>query len=170
MTRTTRLIPALAALAAVLAVAHTAHAAPPDDEGLRGQIRARVRAKHVEMVTRLLALDEPTTGKYAAVIARFDDQIAPLRRDTVRGGRELKGKLDAGTLDDATINRMVDHLIDNQARIKSLDEARAREVRKVLTPAQFARLVIALPRIKMHIQRELLQAVRGNGDFDGLDE
>jgi len=86
----------------------------------------------------------------------------------VRGGEDAAIKLRrqgddaAARNDDPAVDRAVDALVANQRARWSLEEARFRDVRKVLTPRQAARLLVVLPAIDRRLQGQLQRAIGGD--------
>ena len=107
--------------------------------------------------------EERTAQRVFAIADRFDDSIAALRRDNAKLRRELVPVLRAGVSDDATVNRYVDQFLANRGRIQQLEDQRRQEIRRVLPAAQFARLVLAMPIVKMQVRHEMLSALRPHG-------
>ena len=139
--------------------------AQPDEPGLRARIRERVRMAIEQKLIAALSLDPGTAAKLTAVLDRFDSQIAELQKANGQSFRELKQFLDGGGGDATTINGFADRILDNRARIQRLEVDRSREVRHVLTPQQYGRLIIAYPQVTKDLKKEMWKAMaekRGN--------
>ena len=140
--------------------------------GKRAKVVEKIRAVRAARLIEVLNLDEASATRLFAAINRFDDQILPLKQEIGQARRELRGFIDAGKLDDATGNRLVEKIFAARSQINKLEEQRFAEVRKVLSVRQFATLVVALPEIERDIERQIRKAVArrvGPGDAGGDD-
>ena len=132
--------------------------AQPDEPALRARIRERVRMATEQKLIAALSLDAGTAAKLTAVIDRFDAQIADLQKANGQLFRELKQFLDRGGNDAATINGLADRMLDNRTRIHHLETDRSHDVRLVLSPQQYGRLMIAYPQITKDLKKEMWKA------------
>ena len=62
--------------------------------------------------------------------------------------RELRADADAPRPDDARLNADLNRLMAIRTKQRAMEDDRIRDVRKVLTPAQQAKLVLLLPRLE----------------------
>lgn len=150
-------------LALALAVAAPAVYAQPRPNAAaqqrREQIKERIRALRAYALTTQLSLDQATAGKLFPLLARYDDALDKLLVQHVALQRRLR---QAGQLSDpAAINQLVDEALANQRALWNLEEQRIADLRKILTPAQTARVLIVLPAFERRIQKRLQQAIRG---------
>jgi Spy/CpxP family protein refolding chaperone len=132
----------------------------PDDhrsaEQLRKEVLERMRALRAWRIVDGLKLDEATSGRLFPILARYDDRqmaITAERRDIMH---DLAGMAEAAQPDDARITVLVNRLLASRAKERALEDDRIRDLRKVLTPVQQAKLVLLLPRL----ERELARWVR----------
>lgn len=149
-------------------------AASPDRRGpaeandRREQIKKKVRALRAFRLTDELALDEPTAARLFPVLSRYDDDIDKLLEQRVDIQRRLRR---AGSLrDPRAVNQLIDEAIANQRSLWDLDERRVVALRKILTPAQAAKLLVVLPSIERRIQRQLRRAIVQQRSGPGLDD
>ena len=151
---------ALALALAVTAPAVYAQPAPPAaSQQRREQIKERIRALRAYALTTQLSLDQATAGKLFPLLARYDDALDKLLVQHVALQRRLR---QADKLrDPAAINQLVDEALANQRALWNLEEQRIADLRKILTPAQTARVLIVLPAFERKIQNRLQQAIRG---------
>lgn len=68
---------------------------------------------------------------------------------------------DVGSGDNAAIVELTDQLLSRQATLEKLKAERAAEVRQVLTPAQFGKLMLAWSQIQQRIRAELVRSPTG---------
>ena len=132
--------------------------AQPAGGGKREKIKQQILTLRAWMITRELALDEATAGRVFPVLAKYDDQFAKVLRENVDLRREAESA--AARNDDKALDNVVDKLLANQRARWAIEEARFKDVRRVLTPAQAARLVIVLPKVDRRLQVELRKALR----------
>jgi Spy/CpxP family protein refolding chaperone len=132
----------------------------PDDhrsaEQLRKEVLERMRALRAWRIVDGLKLDEAASGRLFPILARYDDRemaITAERRDIMH---DLAGMTEAAQPDDARITILINRLLASRAKERALEDDRIRDLRKVLTPVQQAKLVLLLPRL----ERELARWVR----------
>ena len=61
--------------------------------------------------------------------------------------------------DDANVTRLTAQLIAERSKLSAIETARENEVRAVLKPVEFAKLVLAWPRINREIREEIYRAL-----------
>ena len=134
---------------------------------LRKEVVERMRALRAWKIVEELKLDESTSAKLFPILAKYDEQelaLAAERRDITA---EIKTLLAAPRPDDARLNAAINRMLANRTkRIASRDE-RIKEVRKVLTPVQQAKLVLLLPRLERDFARFIREVADGQGSGDG---
>ncbi len=130
-------------------------------ETRRARVKKRIRAIRAIAITEELGLDTRDAGKLFPVLARYDDDFDRL---LVQRGK-LNRRLDAagGLRDPRAIDALIDEALANQRAFWNLEDRRIAELRKILTPAQVARLLIVLPALERKIQRQLRAAVKPHG-------
>lgn len=127
-------------------------------EDKREKVRQRIRALRAWRLTEALDLDEKTASALFPVINRYDGRFQKLTAAGARLHRDLRRSVADG--DDARTDELVDELVEHQRQLWELQEARFRDVRKVLTPEQAARILILLPEIDRAIHAEIRKAMR----------
>ncbi len=157
MSRTVRVL----FLFVILGWAGGALAQPGGGGGKREKIKQQILSLRAWMLTRELALDEATAGKVFPVLAKYDDQFAKILRENLDLRREAEGA--AARSDNKALDNVVDKLLANQRARWAIEEARFKDVRRVLTPAQAARLVVVMPKVDRRLQLELRKALRPGG-------
>ena len=125
----------------------------------REKIKKKIRALRAYTLTEELSLDEVD------------------RRQAVPGAREVRRRVSTSCSQQrADIERRLKAAGDDQgsardrqadrrggrepARVLGLEEKRLGELRKILTPAQTARLLVVLPALERKIQNQLQRAIR----------
>lgn len=93
------------------------------------------------------ALDAGSAEKVQAVVDRYKPKMDPLRKEDQRILKQLRG-----TVDDAQAKSLTSKLEKNRKKLRSLRADRLRDIEKLLTPAQFGRLVASMSRVDRAIQ------------------
>jgi hypothetical protein len=168
-------------LAVVLALAAPgAHAQPAPGASLaekrREKIKNRIRALRAARLVE--ELGDQVTARVLPILAKYDDEF-----DKLLGQRaEIERKLArAGTGDAKVVDKVIDEAVANQRAFWDSEDRRLAELRKVLTPAQVARLLVVLPPLERRIQNQLRAAIerqqqrqqprrRGERDLDVDDD
>jgi hypothetical protein len=123
----------------------------------REQIKKKIRAMRAYTLTEELGLDERTAARLFPALGRYDDESDKLlerRVDLQYRLRQAESLRDPRALD-----RLIDEAVANQRSLWDLEDRRVAELRKILTPAQTARLLVVLPALERKIERQLRRAV-----------
>jgi hypothetical protein len=148
-----------AVILALSSVTALAQPAPPQDriEQRREKIKERIRALRAYTLTTELALDEKTAAKLFPTLAKFDTEFDKLLQQRIDIQRRLDG---AGALKDPkAVDKLIDEAVANQRALWDTEDKRLGELRKILTPAQTARVLVVLPAMERKIQNQLRKAV-----------
>jgi hypothetical protein len=142
-------------------------AAPAVDR--REEIKKKIRVLRAATLQQELNLDEKALAKLLPVLSKWDDVTDKLLVQRVDLVQKLK------TADQIKDSKQLDKLIDdavaNQKAFWDLEDKRLAELRKILTPAQTAKLLIVLPQFERKIQNQLRRAInRRNGGGDETDD
>src|SRR6476646_8527470 len=146
-------------LAGALALSLPA-AAQPDGQK-RAQVRQRITDIAMQQITQELALDAPTAQRFKDVAARYEPQIAGLHREVGMAMKELKAQLAAAQPDEARLGQLADTIINDRSKVQALEAQRTADNRRVLTPTQCAKLVVAWPKINRQVKIEMFKAMHG---------
>ena len=166
----------LVALILVVLAGSLADAQPAAQNAARREaIKKKIRALRAYTLTEELQLDDKTTARLFPVLARWDDVTEKLVQQRVDLMRRLHA---SGELKDPkAVDRLIDEAIANQKAFWDLEDRRVAELRKVLTPAQTARMLLVLPAFERRIQNQLRRAISrrwadvdGDAEDDDLDE
>jgi len=142
------------------AAATTPDKRSPDQ--LRKEVLERMRALRAWRIVDELKLDEATSARLFPILAKYDEQELALSDERHDIAHEIKTLLAAPKPDDAKLTAAIERMLANRKkRIASKDE-RIREVRKVLTPVQQAKLVLLLPRLEREFARFVQDVVEGD--------
>jgi hypothetical protein len=136
--------------------------APPAAEAQKAnrveKVKKKLRAMRAALLVDELDLDEKTATKLMPILNDYDDDFAKLAKENA----ELRAKIEAAG-DDDDLDALIDDLVENQRARWDLDEKRFKEVRKVLTPKQSAKILVILPEI----DRKILEGVKRAIDKQG---
>ena len=149
-------------------------------ETKRDRVKKRIRALRAYTLTEELGLNEADAAKLFPVLSKFDDDFDRLLTERQQLQQQLDG---AGNLKDKrAIDKLIDQALANQRATWDVEDKRIAEIRKILTPAQVARMLIVLPALERRIQNQLRNAVgkmknggggkrqQMNNDDDGDDD
>lgn len=133
----------------------------------RAKIRKRIRALRAWKLTEELELDPQTAARLSAILGRYDERLEPMMAANRSLRQQMRTLGESSQPSDKQFDKQLDKLIDRvtvqQQKLWDLQRARFRDVRKVLTPRQAARLLVLLPQIDRKIQRQVRRALRGAG-------
>jgi hypothetical protein len=130
---------------------------PLDSHERREQIKKKIRALRAYTLTDELQLDEQTAARLFPLLSRYDDDFDKLLEQRVNVQRRLQL---ADTLKDArAVDRLIDEAIANQRGFWDLQDKRLQALRKILTPAQTAKLLVVLPAVERRIENQLRKAI-----------
>lgn len=135
-------------------------------EKRRQKVLQRIRALRAERLSEALALDRATQDKLFPILESYDARFASLIRESHGLRREMHALLKSGASDAATnaaLDRVIERMVVHQRELWNLQEARFRDVRKVLTPRQAATLFVVLPKIDRAIHRQVRRVLHGKG-------
>jgi hypothetical protein len=149
---------ALALALAVAAPVVHAQPGPVPGETRRERIKKKIRALRAYTLTEELSLDETTAGKLFPVLAKYDDVFDKLLQARAELERRIK-EADA-IKDPRAVDKLVDEAVANQRAFWDAEDKRLAELRKILTPAQTARLLVVLPALERKIQNQLQRAIK----------
>ncbi len=156
---------ALSAVVIAPAVADRRTTADPADAAVRREdIKKKIRTMRAYTLTEELALDEATAGKLFPVLAKWDDVTEKLLAQRVNLTSQLRR---SATLAPKAVDKLIDEALANQRAFWDLEDKRLAELRKILTPAQTAQLLVVLPQFERRIQNQLRRAISKPGRARG---
>lgn len=168
-----RVVLALALAAGICSIA-TAQPRPAAQQK-RERIKQRIQALRAYMLVQQLGLDEATSNRVLIIFAKFDEEYEKLLAARVDLHKRLVATSDKDPK--ATIDKLIDDALANQRAFWDTDARRLAELRKNLTPAQTAKLLVVLPALERNIQNQLRKAIRAGArgkpaahDDDGDDD
>lgn len=75
--------------------------------------------------------------------------------------KELKAQLAATPPDDARLTQLANTIVADRAKVQALEAQRTADNQRVLTAAQFAKLIVVWPQINRQIKIEMYKAMHG---------
>lgn len=132
---------------------------PPVDrrDEIRKEIKKKIGVMRAATLQQELNLDDATLAKLLPVLSKWDDVTEKLLVQRVDLTKRLK---QADQLrDPKAIDRLVDDALANQRAFRDLEDKRLAELRRILTPAQTAKLLIVLPEFERKIMNQLRRAM-----------
>jgi hypothetical protein len=142
----------------VLVAPAAAQPRPPVDR--REVIKNKIRSMRAYTLTEELRLDEKLAAKLFPVLAKWDDVTDKLLVQRADLARQL-AQADA-IKDPKALDKLIDDAVANQRGFWDLEDKRLAELRKILTPAQTAKLLIVLPEFERRIQNRLQRAIQNH--------
>ncbi len=153
-----RRIMTMALLAGALGLALPAAAQP--DARKRQEVRREVTEFMLTQLQRQLALDAPTMQRVRDIWQRYQAQIDGVHQELGMAMRELKAQLAAPQPDDARLTQLSDLVLSDRLKAQEIDTQRIRELKRALTPAQFAKAIVVTPQIRRQVQQQVVRALR----------
>jgi hypothetical protein len=164
------MIRALALALAVFVAAPAVYAQPAGPPGIarRERIKKKIRAMRAFTLTEELQLDETTAGRLFPALAKWDDEFDKLLQQ--RADIEKRLRAADAIKDPRALDKLIDEAVANQRAFWDAQDKRLAELRKILTPAQTARLLVVLPALERKIENQLRRAIKGAGPRAGKPE
>jgi Spy/CpxP family protein refolding chaperone len=136
---------------------------------LRGEVLERMRALRAWRIVEALRLDEATSARLFPILSKYDEREMSLAIDRRDIARTLRAEVQSSRPDEARIKAGIDRLLANRERQRAMEDERVKELRKVLTPVQQAKLMLLLPRLENEFARRVRQAAEAQGQLGGDD-
>ncbi len=134
---------------------------PGPAQNRREAIKKRLRELRAYQLTEQVSLDDATVARLFPLLARYDDEIDRLIVARAEVQRRLNDTSTGG--DPRAIDRAIDDAVANQRGFRDVEDRRIADLRKILTPAQTARVLIVLPAIERKIENQLRNAIENGG-------
>ena len=130
-----------------------------------GQKRAQVRQRITEFAMSRSSRSWRSTRRRCSASARsaekYEAQIWRLHARWGMAMKEIKAQLAAPPPDEARLAQLADTIVNDRTKVQALEAQRTAENRRVLTPAQFAKLIVVWPQINRQVKVEMYKAMHG---------
>jgi hypothetical protein len=126
----------------------------------RAAVRQQVMQYMMQQLTQELALDASAAARVREIWERYQQQIDGVHREQGMIFKELKSQLAAPTPDNARLTQLSDLAFANRQKAESLDLQRVGEFKRMLTPPQFAKLILLSPKLRREIQQQVWKAMK----------
>jgi hypothetical protein len=136
----------------------TAHAEGLDE--LRAHVRQQVFHAVMQKLAQELALDDATAKRFAEASERAQVGVDAARLQ-LKSDYEALRDADRPDSDEATLERLSARVLEDQSAVTRALAERARLVHGVLSPRQFAHLVVIWPKVNRSVADLIAQAKAG---------
>jgi Spy/CpxP family protein refolding chaperone len=143
--------------------------AQPDGQK-RAQVRQQITEFAMKQITTELALDATTAQRFRAVAEKYEPQINGIHREVGMAMKELKTQLAAPQPDEGRLTQLANTIVSDRAKVQALEAQRTADNQRVLTPTQFAKLIVAWPKINRQIKLEMYKAMHGGQAPASVDD
>lgn len=133
-------------------------------EQLRKEVLDRMRTLRAWRIVEELKLDEATSARLFPILSRYDDRELALANEKRDIMREIRAQVETARPDEGKLSKAIDRLMETRARRHALQDERFKEMRKVLTPTQQAKLALLLPRLEREFARWIHDVAGKHGD------
>lgn len=113
-----------------------------------------MRQAHVATLAAELRLDPPAAERVQSLVDKYKARMAPLERADVALVEQLHTMLLLSAPDAQRMKWASATLVKNRQKLQSLRDDRLRELQKMLTPDQFARLLVRWSTLTREFRRE----------------
>jgi Spy/CpxP family protein refolding chaperone len=143
---------------------------PRDAQEVRDKLRLSIREMRAKKLAEVLKPDPNTAQRLQEISEKYGDDALKVREQAGATRRELKKLVEQAKPDPTAVTQLTDQYLTQRGKAGQLESEREAAVRGVLTPDQFARYLIAWPKINRQIQDLINQALRARGKPAGGDE
>lgn len=127
-------------------------------EQLRAEVLERMRALRAWRIVEALKLDEATSARLFPILSKYDDKEMALAIERRDARRLLRAEVQALHPDDGRLTAAIGRLLANRERQRAMEDDRVKELRRILTPVQQAKLMLLLPRLEHEFAQRVQQA------------
>ncbi|MCU1277833.1 MAG: hypothetical protein JWM53_1379 [bacterium] len=120
------------------------------DPAAAQQVKQETIDARVDAFGAKLGLDANALGRFRATVERYGSQLKPLRQDAFATRRTLRDEMGKAQPDDAKLAQLTDHLASDRQQMQSLQSQKMAELKRELTPQQYAKLMMSRPRFGRH--------------------
>jgi hypothetical protein len=125
----------------------------------RSKLRQKIRAIRSRKLAAVIQPDAETMLKLAEIAEKFEEQLEQVRQQAHVTRKDLLKAMQAAKPDDALVSQLTQQFIAQRAKLQEIETGRENAVRAVLKPVDFARLVLAWPKINREIREEIYRVL-----------
>lgn len=125
----------------------------------RAKVRNKIRAIRSHKLAEVIQPDAATMLKLGEIAEKFEEQLEQKRAEAQVTRTELQKATQAAKPDEAAVQRLTAQFIAQRGKLAELETAREDAVRAVLKPVDFAKLVLAWPKINREIREEIYKTL-----------
>ncbi len=137
----------------------------PQREEMKARVREQIRAVRAKKLAEVVKPDAATAARLQDVVGLYDDQMTAVRKDAQATRRDLTQLLKSSPNNVQQLTKLTDQLLSQRARLQQIENDRTAAMRKLLTPEQYARIILAWRKVNREIQEQIYKAVlKSRGD------
>ncbi len=140
-------------------VAAPAARSPAAAAEARAKLREKIRAIRSRKLAEVIQPEAAAMLKLAEIAEKFEEQLEQARLQAHTTRKDLLKATQAANPDVANVVRLTQQLISQRAKLTDIESARENAVRAVLKPVEFAKLVLAWPKINREIREEIYRVL-----------
>ncbi len=125
----------------------------------RTKLREKIRAIRNRKLAEVIQPDPATMLKLAEIAEKVEEQLEQTRQQAQTTRKDLLKATQAPKPDEANVSRLTQQLIAQRVKLQEIEAAREAAVRGVLKPVEFAKLVLAWPKINREIRQEIYRVL-----------
>ena len=145
--------------------AHSPVQNQPQREEMKARVREQIRAVRAKKLAEVVKPDAATAARLQDVVGLYDEQMIAVRKDAQATRRDLTQLLKINPNNVQQLTRLTDQLLGQRARLQQIENDRTAAMRKLLTPEQYARIILAWRKVNREIQEQIYKAVfKSRGD------
>jgi Spy/CpxP family protein refolding chaperone len=133
----------------------------------RAKFIAKMKQKRAKILRGKVGLSEKKAQRVEQMMDTFHKQRRTIKKSMRASHKELRALLKGDSNDQAAYKRAVDTLVAGKAKIETLKRQQINGLRKVLTPKEQAKAMMAVHRMKRHMHRFMRKMHRQRRGPDG---
>jgi hypothetical protein len=128
-------------------------------EALKAKLLTEMRALRMWRITEELKLDEATATKIFPLLSRYEDLERQASKDRALAMDLLKKSIEQGVTSPTILNPQLDRVVAMRARKSELDREKIEALRKILSPAGCAKLLLLISAIDDEFRERIKRAL-----------
>jgi hypothetical protein len=140
-----------------------------EKERLYSEVMDQMRAMRSWKLTEELQLDQTAAAKVFPLLAQYDERAREVARERSEIARDVREHVRGGKPDNRKLQQLIDRLLANQSRSKTLEDERFTSLRPSLSLLQQAKLLLLLPRLEEDFRNRIRDAMEEQRRLRTLD-